>query len=204
MVDPVDEALRVSWATVAWSLAAGIAALSVGVLDGALSLGGLGASVLIDVVSSAVLIWRFRHQRKHDAFPERAERGAQRVAATGLLAIAVVLIAGGADHLAQRSRPDASGLAMLLAGINVAVLPLLGRWKYGVAHRVASLALRTDAIITLIGSATALISLISLVLTREAGWWWADSVAAIAIALVAADQGRRALSVSPPQDELQG
>lgn len=203
MSDPVRDALRVSWATVVWSLASGSLSVIVGIADGALSLGGLGASVLIDVVSSAVLIWRFRHQRTHGEFPERAERLAQRVAAIGLFAISLTLIATSVQHLVVADHPDVSWLAVILAAVNVAVLPLLAGWKYGVADRVGSLALRTDAVITGVGWFTAIVSVFGLVLARRFDWWWADPVAALAVAAIAGALGRKALSVSAPPDELQ-
>jgi divalent metal cation (Fe/Co/Zn/Cd) transporter len=194
MADPLGDALRVSWACVCWSIVAGIASLVVGILAGSLSLGGLGASVLVDVVSSAVLIWRFRRERGVGEFPEAAERRAQIVAALGLIVIAVALVASAVQHLATSAHPSTPVVAMTLAGANLVVLPLLGRWKYRVADEVGSLALRIDAHITMVGTATSALTLIGLGLDRGFGWWWADAVAALGIAVVAADQGRRSIS----------
>jgi divalent metal cation (Fe/Co/Zn/Cd) transporter len=173
----------------------GVASLGVALTAGSLSLGGLGASVLVDVVSSAVLIWRFRRQREGGAFPESAERRAQVVAAGGLLIIAAALAAAAIQHLAHSTRPSVPVAALVLAGANLVALPLLARWKYAVAAAVGSLALRTDAHITMVGTGTAALTLAGLGLDRGFGWWWADAVAALAIATVAADQGRRAMLV---------
>jgi divalent metal cation (Fe/Co/Zn/Cd) transporter len=192
-MDPVRSALRVSWATVSWSLVSGIASLVVGLRAGSLSLGGLGASVLIDVVSSAVLIWRFRRERAAAEFPEAAERRAQIVAAVGLLAIGVALAATGIQRLATQAHPSTPALALALAGANLIALPLLARWKYAVATAVGSPALRTDAHITMVGTSTSALTLLGLGLDRGFGWWWSDAVAALLIAVVAADQGRRSL-----------
>jgi divalent metal cation (Fe/Co/Zn/Cd) transporter len=194
VMDPVRSALRVSWATVSWSLVSGIASLVVGLRAGSLSLGGLGASVLVDVVSSAVLIWRFRRERAAAEFPEAAERRAQVVAACGLLAIAIVLAATGIQHLVAGSHPSTPTLALVLAAANLFALPLLARWKYAVATAVGSRALRTDAHITMVGTSTSALTLLGLGLDRGFGWWWADAVAALIIAVVAADQGRRSLA----------
>jgi divalent metal cation (Fe/Co/Zn/Cd) transporter len=192
-MDPVRSALRVSWATVSWSLVSGIASLVVGLRAGSLSLGGLGASVLIDVVSSAVLIWRFRRERSAAEFPESAERRAQIVAAVGLLAIGVALAATGIQRLVTQAHPSTPALALALAAANLIALPLLARWKYAVATVVGSRALRTDAHITMVGTSTSALTLLGLGLDRGFGWWWSDAVAALLIAVVAADQGRRSL-----------
>jgi divalent metal cation (Fe/Co/Zn/Cd) transporter len=192
--DVVRDAIRVSWVCVGWSLASGAASLVVAVTAGSLSLGGLGASVLVDVVSSAVLIWRFRRQRAGAEFPEQAERRAQVVASSGLMVIAVVLAVAGVQHLVDATRPSVPAAALGLAAANLVVLPLLARWKYDVARAVDSLALRTDAHITMVGAGTAVLTLVGLGLDRAFGWWWADAVAALAIAAVAADQGRRSMA----------
>jgi divalent metal cation (Fe/Co/Zn/Cd) transporter len=203
-MDPVREALRVSWVCVTWSLVAGTAALTVGLISGSLSIGGLGASVLVDVVSSAVLIWRFRRERSGGEFPEAAERRAQIVAASGLLVIALALTVTGIQHLVDKAHPSTPVLALILAAANLIVLPLLARWKYRVADAVGSLALRTDAHITMVGTATSALTLLGLGLDRAFGWWWSDAVAALLIAVVAADQGRRSLhAVRHPPDETQ-
>ncbi|HEX3822852.1 MAG TPA: cation transporter [Mycobacteriales bacterium] len=203
-MDPLRDAIRVSWVCVGWSLVAGVASLVVGLRSASLSLGGLGASVLIDVISSAVLIWRFRHERGAGQFPEAAERRAQIVAAVGLLGIGVVLAATGIQHLAAGDRPMASALALVLAAANLVVLPLLARWKYRVAGEVGSRALRTDAHITMVGTSTSALTLAGLGLDRAFGWWWADAGAALVIAVIAADQGRRSLSpVGEPPEETQ-
>jgi divalent metal cation (Fe/Co/Zn/Cd) transporter len=192
----VREAIRASWTCVGWSLVSGFASLIVAVTSGSLSLGGLGASVLVDVVSSGVLIWRFRRQHQGGEFPESAERRAQIVASTGLIVIAVALVATGIQHLVAASHPTVPALALGLAAANLLVLPLLARWKYAVARVVGSLALRTDAHITMVGTGTAALTLVGLGLDRGFGWWWADAAAAIVIGVVAGDQGRRSLVVS--------
>lgn len=193
MNDPVHEAIRVSWVCVTWSLVAGAVSLAVALTAGSLSLGGLGASVLVDVVSSAVLIWRFRRQRSGGEFPEQAERRAQVVASAGLLVIGLALTVASIQHLVNGSRPSVPAAALALAAANLVVLPLLARWKYSVARAVGSLALRTDAHITMVGTGTAALTLAGLGLDRGFGWWWADAVAALVIAAVAVDQGRRSM-----------
>jgi divalent metal cation (Fe/Co/Zn/Cd) transporter len=190
----VRDALRVSWVCVVWSVASGAASLAVGLAAGSLSLGGLGASVLVDVISSAVLIWRFRRQRGAGEFPEAAERRAQVVAALGLLVIAFSLAVTGIQHLAVQAHPSTPAVGLVLAAANLVVLPLLARWKYAVADEVGSTALRTDAHITMVGTATSALTLLGLGLDRGFGWWWADAVAALLIGIVAFDQGRRSLS----------
>jgi divalent metal cation (Fe/Co/Zn/Cd) transporter len=187
--DPVEAALAVSWLTVAWSTTTGLASAAVGILAGSLSLAGLGVTVLIDVGSSLVLIWRFRHERDGGGSVEHAERVAHRVASWALVGFAVVLAAQAIRALAAHDRPDASVVGVVLAGLGVGFLPLLARWKYAAADDVQSQALRADAHITAVGAAMAAVTLVGLVAVEAWGWWWADGVAALVLAAVALRQG---------------
>src|SRR5205085_2791730 len=78
--ESLASALAVSYTTVAWSTASGVAALAVALRSRSLALAGLGVTVLIDVVSSVVLIWRFRHERGAEVVDDRPERVAHGVA----------------------------------------------------------------------------------------------------------------------------
>ena len=196
--DPLAAALRVSWVTVAWSSVTGIASAIVGLLAGSLSLAGLGVTVLIDVGSSLVLIWRFRHERDGGASVVRAEQIAHRVASWALVAFAAVLAAQAGRSLVAGDAPTASGVGIVLAALGLAVLPLLARWKYRVADAVGSAALRADAHITAVGAAIAGVTLVGLVVVETWGWWWADSSAALVLAAVAARQGTRGLWPAEP------
>jgi divalent metal cation (Fe/Co/Zn/Cd) transporter len=196
--DPVEAALAVSWLTVGWSTATGTASAVVGLLAGSLSLAGLGVTVLIDVASSLVLIWRFRHERDGGASVEHAERLAHRVASWALVGFAVVLAAQAGRSLADHHEPKASVLGVLLAAASVAFLPVLARWKYRAADAVSSPALRADAHITTIGAAIAGVTLVGLGVVRIWGWWWADAVAALVLAAVAARQGVDGIRAADP------
>lgn len=197
--DPLEVALAVSWLTVGWSTATGSASAVVGLLAGSLSLAGLGVTVLIDVASSLVLIWRFRHERDGGASVDHAERLAHRVASWALVAFAIVLAVQAGRSLAAHDEPTASLLGVLLAAGGATFLPVLARWKYRAADAVASAALRADAHITAVGAAIAGVTLGGLVVVRVWGWWWADALAALVLAAVAARQGVDGLRpVDPP------
>ena len=189
----LDSALRVSYATVVWSTLSGLASVVVAVQTGSLSLAGLGVGVLIDVLSSAVLVWRFRQQRDGGKSHMRAERRAQMVAAVGLLLLGVSLVGTGIQHLVVGHTSHPNGLAIGLAAAALVVLPGLAAWKYRAAAAVPSRALRTDAHITLVGAATSAFALVGLVLTKTLAWEWPDPSAAILIGIIAANEGRKAL-----------
>jgi len=81
------------------------------------------------------------------------------------------------------------------------VMPVLWRWRLGLARRLHSPALRGDAACSLVCVAMATTLLVGLLLNSLFGWWWADPLAALAMiwwirgevneALEAARTGRR-------------
>lgn len=181
---PVRAALRISWISIAWSAAGGTASIASGVLAGSLSLVGSGAGVLIDLTSSAVLVWRFR---RHEAHPG-AERVAHLVAALALVALAAGLAVASGIRLATGAHASPDEASLAIAAASVLVLPSIAARKYRVAPLVPSDALRVDAHITAVGAATALLALAGLGLT-DAGVDSADAIAALVIAAGAAILG---------------
>ena len=184
MDNPIRSALTVSWATVTWSTATGLASVVLGISAASLALVGSGASVLVDVSSSLVLIWRFRHPQGHEA----AERRAHLFAATALVVLAVLLALSSADRLATGGPAHPTVTTTLLASASLVVLPLLAWRKYVVARAVPSPALRTDAHLTSVGASTAGLALLGFALTQE-GAAWADPAAALVVALIAGTVG---------------
>ena len=75
--------------------------------------------------------------------------------------------------------------------MSVLVLPWLGRKKLRVAAALPSVALRGDGVLTLATAALAAITLLALLVTSTLGWWWADPVAALIIAIGLAAEGLR-------------
>ena len=183
-VDPAREALRVSWLSIVVGTASGAASTALGLQAASLALVGSGATVLIDVSSSVMLVWRFRQGHHHP----RAERLAH-VAATGaLLVLALVLAATSVHRLVGGGSSDPSTGSVLVAAAALLVLPALARAKYRVAARVGSRALRTDAHITSLGAATALLSLAGLV-ASSLGAGAADPAAALLVAIAGGAAG---------------
>lgn len=176
----IRAALRITWISIAWSVAGGTASITSGVLAGSLSLLGSGASVLIDLTSSLVLVWRFRQHEQHP----RAERLAHLVAAIALVWLAASLALASAVRLATGAKAEPTVASLVIAAVSVLALPAIAVRKYRVAPHVPSPALRADAHITAIGAATALLALAGLGLT-DAGIDAADSIAAAVIAAVA-------------------
>ena len=71
-------------------------------------------------------------------------------------------------------------------------MPALAFAKRRVATALGSPTLRADAAETMLCAWLSLVLLSGLVLNATAGWWWADPLAAIGIAILALKEGREA------------
>lgn len=110
----------------------------------------------------------------------------------GLLSGAVsALIIESAAALATGSHPGASSVTIAAASVSLVVLTPLAYAKYRLGRRMNSRALQGDGVLSGIGAATSLLALAALVLYHALGWWWADRVAALIVAAVAATQAWR-------------
>jgi divalent metal cation (Fe/Co/Zn/Cd) transporter len=187
----VTAALRLVLVSVAFGALTGVVSVTVGLRDHSLGVFGVGLGVLADVTGSAVLIWRFRAERSQHAQSDRMEIRAAIVVAIALGVVSVVLTAESVIALAAGSRPGTSTVALAVAGVSLAVLTPLAYAKRRLGRRMASAALEGDGALSAIGAATSLLALIGLALSSTLGWWWADRIAALAVAVIAAIEAWR-------------
>jgi divalent metal cation (Fe/Co/Zn/Cd) transporter len=185
----VSAAILLCSITVAWAVLVGASALVAGLAASSLALIGLGANSMLDGTASAVLFWRFRHERSAAANLDAVERRAATAVGAVMIAVALYLTASAVSALASHSSPERSGLGIALAAGSVVVLPLLARAKLRVAASLESQALRGDGVLSLAGGVLAAATLLSLVLEAALDWWWADAVAALLIAALLATEG---------------
>jgi len=186
-------ALNISYVAATWSLLTGVAAVVIGARAGSTSLIGTGTDVLADMASSVVLVWRF-HSELHGGKPSHTvESRAHLVASLALLVVAVGVAVGAIVRLVtgQGASPMTAGI--VVAAVSVVTLPVLAVAKLRIAADVGSRALRTDALISLVGAATAALSLVGLAATGLFHWTAADPVAALLIAALAGVTGVREL-----------
>jgi len=151
----------------------------------------IGLGVLADVTGSATLAWRFRAELRDPALSVRRERQSAIVVALALAVVAVVLVVDSVSALDQGTHPSASAIPMAAAAISLVVLTPLAIAKRRLGRRMKSRALRGDGTLSGIGAATSFLALAALVVDQLLGWWWADRITALIVAVVAAAEARR-------------
>jgi divalent metal cation (Fe/Co/Zn/Cd) transporter len=182
----IQGALRLVTVSVVFGLASGAVSVVSGLSGHSLGVLAVGLGVLADVTGSATLIWRFRAELREPAASVRRERQSTAVVALALAVVAVVLMAESVSALAQGSHPSASLLTMTAAAISLVVLTPLAAAKHRLGVRLGSRALHGDGALSGIGAATSFLALAGLIGYQLLGWWWADRVAALVVAAVAA------------------
>jgi divalent metal cation (Fe/Co/Zn/Cd) transporter len=73
-------------------------------------------------------------------------------------------------------------------------MPILAGYKLKVAARLDSRALRADAVESITCGYLSIVLMIGLAVTRLLGWWWLDSVAALALIPFLIKEARAAIS----------
>jgi divalent metal cation (Fe/Co/Zn/Cd) transporter len=114
----VTAALRLVSVSVAFGVVCGAVSVTTGLQDHSLGVFAVGLGVLADVTGSAVLIWRFRAERRQPVQSGAAEARAALIVAIALAVVSAVLIVQSAVALASGSHPGTSRVALAAAGVS--------------------------------------------------------------------------------------
>ena len=180
-------ALLLAWGGNAYHLLEFAVALGAGIAAGSIALIGFGADSLIEVFSGGVIAWLFSGRRVGS---EQAERLAQRLIAISFFVLAAYVSIESVRTLLGSDHPQRSWLGIGLALFTAPTMPLLARAKRRVGDRLGSVATAKEGQQNLLCAYLSVALLIGLGANALVGWWWADPVAALVIAAVAAREGR--------------
>jgi divalent metal cation (Fe/Co/Zn/Cd) transporter len=197
----VARARLLSVVSIALSGALGGLAVAVGLASSRLSLLGFGFDAAIDSVASIALVWRFQIESTHPARAERAEHIAEQVIGVVLVILAAYLGVNAIRALATGGRAEATSVGLLIIIASILALPPLATAKFRVARSLESRALRADSILTFVAALLAFFAVLGFVLTEVLRLAWADSVAALVVALVLVREGAAALRPRGLADE---
>src|SRR5256712_2698089 len=173
--------LALEGVTVGYNALEGIVAIAAGLVAGSVALTGFGIDSVIEVTSGVVLWWRLRAELGAARVGPAVEARAVRWAGVLLLALAVFIVAESARRLLTGDRPGESVVGIVLMVLSLIVMPLLARAKLRLAASLGSRALRADAHETIVCAWLSAATLLGLGLNALLGWWWGDSVAALAM-----------------------
>ena len=167
--------------TIAWNVIEGIVAVAAGVVAGSVSLVGFGLDSGIEVSASVILAWRLSKEKGHGCMAS-FDRRATRLIALSFAALAVYVGVESARDLVNASAPEPSIVGTAIAGLSLAVMPLLARAKRRLAPALGSRAALSEANQTSLCALLSAVLLLGLGLNAAFGWWWADPTAGLVIA----------------------
>jgi divalent metal cation (Fe/Co/Zn/Cd) transporter len=190
--EALSAAIGLSFLTIGWNMVGGVVAVTSAVIYSSLSLAAFGLSMLIDTTASGALVWRFKLEIRDPEAADRVERRAEVAIGIAMVAAALYLVLLSAHALWRGSHPETSLFGIVVSFASLAFLPWLARSKWRVAIELQSNALRGDSLLTAASAALAALTLAALVANSALGWWWADAVAALAIAAALVFEATRA------------
>lgn len=174
-------------AAVAYNCVEAVVALVAGITAGSIALIGFGLDSIVEMSSGLIILWQFRHP-----IPESRERLALHLMAFSFFALAAYISVESLRALLGSNEPDTSRVGIGLACASLAIMPLLSRAQRLTGEQLSSSTVVADSKQTLICTYLSAILLVGLVLNATVGWSWADPVAALVIAAVAAKEGMEA------------
>ncbi len=180
----VHSALRVSAISAAWTLIASAAAIVIGLTGDSLALVAFGVVGILDCIASITLVAHFRDVRSGGT-AAHLERIALRIVTIGLLSVGLATCVVSTTHLVDRQEADGSSVNVVLAAISLVALSVLSARKHYISVRLPSHVLLADSHLSAVGAVLAAVTLGGTAASSSLGWWWADPVAALAIAVVA-------------------
>jgi divalent metal cation (Fe/Co/Zn/Cd) transporter len=176
-----------AWGGNAWHLVEFAIAIGAGIAAGSVALVGFGADSLIEGLAGLVVVWLFTGSRLHST---TAERRAQQMIAASYGILVLYIAVESVRTLSGGHHPEASWIGIGLAAFTAPTMPLLARAKRNIGRQLGSSATVSEASQNMICAYLSVALLVGLLLNALLGWWWADPVAALAIAAVAAKEAR--------------
>ena len=170
--------------TIAYNLVEAVIALTAGSLASSSALIGFGLDSTIEVLSAGAVAWQFTRKD-----PERWELGTLRVIAVAFFALAAYVIVSSTLALLSRSEVEHSSLGIAITALSVVVMPFLSFVERRAGRELGSATAVADSKQTLICTYLSAAVLVGLLLNSAFGWWWADAVAGLVIAVFAIREG---------------
>ncbi|GAA3629836.1 cation transporter [Microbacterium awajiense] len=178
---------RIRWivaATIGYNVVEAIVAITAGTIASSGALIAFGLDSTIEVLSAAAVAWQFTRRDPH-----RWERPTLRVIAVAFFALAAYVITTSAVSLLARVEVEHSPLGIAITALSVIIMPFLSYAERRAGRELGSATAVADSKQTLICTYLSAAVLIGLVLNSLFGWWWADALAGLVIAVFAIREG---------------
>ncbi len=185
--------VQIQTLTLVWMTVEAVVSLSAAWFARSPALLGFGGDSVVELLSAAVVLWRFNSSSRGDD----AERQAARIAGGLLFVLAAFVALASVLTLLGHvpARPSPIGIALLI--LAATVMPWLAKQKRQLSAATGSAALRADAAESAVCGYMALIALAGLVVNAIWRLSWADPVAALVLLPLILREGWEAMKGKP-------
>jgi divalent metal cation (Fe/Co/Zn/Cd) transporter len=170
--------------TIGWNIIEAVVAISAGAAASSAALIGFGLDSVIEVASAAAVAWQFTRQD-----PERWEKATVRVIGIAFFALAAYVTVDALLTLTGVQQVQHSPVGIGIAAASLLVMPALAWFEFRTGRELGSRSVQADAKQLLLCIYLSGAVLIGLLLNSAFGWMWADSVAALVVAVLAIREG---------------
>ncbi len=178
--------LRLEYSTIAWNVVEMVIAIGLGVAARSVALVAFGLDTMVELFASGVVVWHLRHPGRDS---DRITARALRLVSWSFFVLAIVVTVGAVLALVTSTAPDEAPIGIAYLALTAVVMLSLGAAKRATGRRLGSEPLKAEARMSIIDAALALGVLIGLAANALFGWWWADPIAALLVAVAAIREG---------------
>ncbi len=179
----LKKALFYEYLTIAWNLLEGIVCITIGVLIGSSALLAYGLESGVEIFASSVVVWDLKGGTK------KREKVALQLIGIAYFIVSIYIFIQAIAGLSSHKHPDSSFLGIIFIVLTILMMASLGLIKKHIGNKMGSETVLADAKFTLIDGGLAAAVLLGLFLNAVFGWWWADHLMAIVLAIVALKEG---------------
>lgn len=170
--------------TISYNVVEAIVAIWAGALASSAALVGFGLDSVVEVLSAAAIAWQFTRKD-----PERWEKVTVRAIGLAFFALAAYVTVDAVMSLVGQKGPERSPLGLGLTALSLLIMPLLAWFEVRTGRELESTSVMADAKQLILCVYLSGAVFIGLILNALFGWWWADSVAALIVAVLAVREG---------------
>jgi cation diffusion facilitator family transporter len=175
---------------VIYNVLEGLVSLFAGFLANSIALVGFGLDSFVESLSGCVMIWRFRkHGKISEEEEERIEQKATKLVALTFFILGAYVLYESIKKLFSHKIPEGSLLGIIIAVVSLVVMPILFHMKNKTGKAINSRSLVADSKQTLACVFLSAALLIGLGLNYVFGFWRADPIIGVLIAIFLLKEG---------------
>lgn len=171
-------------ATITWNVVEAVVAVTAGVLASSAALIGFGLDSVVEVLSAAAVAWQFTRKD-----PERWERPTVCAIGVAFFLLAAYVAVDAILALTGVREVEHSPIGIGITVASLIAMPALAWFEFRTGRELGSRSVQADARQLLLCIYLSGTVLVGLVLNMAFGWTWADSVAALVVAVLAVREG---------------